>query len=66
MPIRNEIIEVYKGFQVIYNNNAKNYTAYYSICVNRKPVSCLALSSAKACKNVIDTHLKTKGDTVTK
>lgn len=51
--------EVYKGYQIIKKRNGLGeYSSWFSIYKDDEPYSILSLNSVKACKNVIDTHLR--------
>ena len=55
-------IEKYRGYDIVFryfSNNAKTYR----IQINGESITAMAFISARACKNVIDTHLnKQKND----
>jgi len=56
MAIAN-FIENYKGYDIMkHYGSYKGYTGYYFICKDGESITTMALSSVKACKNVIATH----------
>lgn len=52
-----KIIEKYRGIEIAHVNYNNGYSQYYGVIINRE-LSNTALLSIKACKNVIDTHLR--------
>lgn len=55
---RNRKEEDYNGFEIIHYTNALLRTEYFYIAKKGERESCFCLSSVKAAKNVIDTHIR--------
>jgi len=54
------IIEQYRGCGIANVNKRSQFSFYYGVVVDGQ-LSCIALFSVQACKNVIDTYLKYNG-----
>ena len=67
MDYKSEIVESYKGFDIVYYLNGGRMgcgrTAYYCIVKEGELLSILALNSPKACRNVINAHLRVMEET---
>jgi len=53
--------EQYRGFDIYYSAIGQGWSNYFAIFKDGERATLLALHSVKACKNVIDTHLKHNG-----
>ena len=53
-----KFISEYKGFDIYYAEKGSLWSDYFAIYKDGDRATQLALISEKACKNVIDTHLK--------
>jgi len=54
------VIEQYRGCGIANVNKRSQFSFYYGVVINGQ-LSCIALISIKACKNVIDVYLKYNG-----
>lgn len=55
-----KVIEQYRGCGIANVNKHSQLSFYYGVVINGQ-LSCIALFSVKAAKNVIDTYLKYNG-----
>lgn len=56
--------ELYKGFVIKFCTLGTLYTEYWRIFKDDENITVLALYSAKAARNVIDTYLKRTGSVI--
>jgi len=60
MKGRIEIIDNYRGVDIVLVNANNPFSRYFSVVI-KKQLSCISLISVQACKNVIDTYIKYNG-----
>ncbi len=55
---QHEVIEDYKGYDIIHYINMAKGTNYFYISKNKERASILCLYSIKGCRNIIDTIVR--------